>query len=126
MVRRQVRNNYRGESMKIAFTSKGKDWDSEMDPRFGRTDYIFVYDDETDTTSVEDNTAIQNAAHGAGPQTARKLFDLSPDVLITGNGPGGNAAEVLKKAELKIYTGAQSMSVKEAYAAFKEGSLTAF
>jgi len=111
--------------MRIAFTSKGQDWDAQMDPRFGRTDYIFLYDDESEETITENNTEIQNAAHGAGPQTARKLFDLSPDVLVTGNGPGGNAAEVLKKAELKIFTGAQNMSVKEAYAAFKEGSLTA-
>lgn len=112
--------------MRIAFTSKGQDWDAAIDPRFGRTDYIFLYDEESEETLIEDNTAIQNAAHGAGPQTAQKLFELSPDVLITGNGPGGNAAEVLKKTELKIYTGAQNMSVKEALAAFKEGSLSAF
>ena len=30
--------------MKIAFTTKGTDWDSNMDPRFGRTEYIFIYD----------------------------------------------------------------------------------
>jgi predicted Fe-Mo cluster-binding NifX family protein len=112
--------------MRLAFTAKGKDWDSKMDPRFGRTDYIFLFDDESEEILVEDNTDIQNAAHGAGPQTARKLFDLSPDVLITGNGPGGNASDVLKKAELKIFTGAQNMSVKEAYEAYKEGSLSAF
>ncbi|MBI9105575.1 MAG: NifB/NifX family molybdenum-iron cluster-binding protein [Spirochaetales bacterium] len=111
--------------MRIAFTTKGKDWDSQMDPRFGRTDYIFLYDDESEETLIEDNTAIQNAAHGAGPQTAKKLFDLSPDILITGNGPGGNAAEVLKKSELKIYIGAGNMTVKEAYSAFKEGRLDA-
>lgn len=112
--------------MKIAFTSKGSDWDSQIDPRFGRTDYIFLYDDEADNTLVEDNTAIKDAAHGAGPQTAKKLFGLKPDVLITGNGPGGNAAAVLEKAELKVFTGADNMTIKEAYAAFKEGRLTAF
>ncbi len=34
--------------MKIAFTTKGKDWDSLMDPRFGRTEYFLIYDDETE------------------------------------------------------------------------------
>ena len=31
--------------MKIAFTTKGAEWDSKMDPRFGRTEYLLVYDD---------------------------------------------------------------------------------
>ena len=26
--------------MKIAFTTKGTQWDSKIDPRFGRTDYL--------------------------------------------------------------------------------------
>ena len=65
-------------------------------------------------------------AHGAGPQTAKKLFDLHPDVLITGNGPGGNAASVLQKASLEIFTGAGDMTVKEAYEAYKNGNLTQF
>ncbi len=33
--------------MKIAFTAKGRDWDSMIDPRFGRTDYIVVYDEDS-------------------------------------------------------------------------------
>ena len=34
--------------MKIAFTAKGTDWDSMIDPRFGRTEFILIYDDEKD------------------------------------------------------------------------------
>ena len=30
--------------MKIAFTSKGVEWDSRMDPRFGRAEFILVFD----------------------------------------------------------------------------------
>ena len=30
--------------MKIAFTAVGKDWDAIIDPRFGRTEYIVVFD----------------------------------------------------------------------------------
>lgn len=112
--------------MKIVFTSKGKDWDAEIDPRFGRTDYLFMFNEENEEIKVLDNTDIQNAAHGAGPQTSKKLFELAPDVLITGNGPGGNAATVLEKAELKIFTGAANMTLKEAYSAYKDGKLTAF
>jgi len=109
--------------MKIAFTTKGKSWDSEMDPRFGRTAWFLIYDEEKDELTVVDNREAANDAHGAGPKTAQKLFEYNPDVLITGNGPGGNAAAVLEKTNIKIVTGAGEMTVKEAYEAFKNGKL---
>ena len=112
--------------MKIVITAKGEDWEAQVDPRFGRADYLFMFDDETKEVKTINNLDIQNSAHGAGPQTAKKLFELSPNVLITGNGPGGNASTVLQQADLKIFTGAQGMSVKEAYDAYKDGKLTAF
>ena len=111
--------------MKIVFTAKGETMDAMMDPRFGRTDYLVMLNDENEEIVSVDNTDIANTAHGAGPQTAKKLFELEPDVLITGNGPGGNAGSVLEKANIKIYVGAQDISVKEAYDAFKKGELTA-
>jgi predicted Fe-Mo cluster-binding NifX family protein len=109
--------------MKIAFTTKGTTWDSQMDPRFGRTEFIVIYDDEKDELSNIDNREIEGVEHGAGPQTAQKLFDLNPDILITGNGPGGNAARVLQQANMKIFIGAGNMTVKEAYEAYKSGNL---
>ena len=109
--------------MKIAFTTKGTEWDSQMDPRFGRTEYILVYDEETDQLSSFDNSDIANEAHGAGPKTAQKLFEFNPDILITGNGPGGNAASILEKTGVKINLIVGEMTVKEAYAAFKDGKL---
>ena len=109
--------------MKIAFTTKGIAWNAEMDPRFGRTEYILVYDDIKNEFSHFDNRDIANQAHGAGPQTAQKLFELNPDILITGNGPGGNAAAVLKKSGIKVYIGAGEMNVKEALNAYKNGVL---
>ncbi|MCG8412423.1 MAG: NifB/NifX family molybdenum-iron cluster-binding protein [Bacteroidales bacterium] len=112
--------------MKIAFTSKGTDWESKMDPRFGRTEYILVYDDEKDEFTHFDNRDIENEAHGAGPKTSQKLFEMEPQVLITGNGPGGNAAQVLEKAGIEIFIGAGEMSVKEAYQSFIDKALKRF
>ncbi len=112
--------------MKIAFTAEGTDWDSKIDPRFGRTNYIVLYNEDTDTLTAEDNRQVEETAHGAGPQTAQKLFNLAPDVLITGNGPGGNAAAVLNKTGLKIFTGAGAMTVRQAYEAYKKSALPAF
>ena len=109
--------------MKIAFTTKGTEWDSMMDPRFGRTEFFLIYDEENDELKPHDNRSSSNDAHGAGPKTAQVLFGLDPKVLITGNGPGGNAASVLKKARIDIYVGAGDMTVKEAWEAYKEGKL---
>ena len=109
--------------MKIAFTAKGKEMDSEMDPRFGRTEYFVFYDEDTKEVTSYDNRDTENDAHGAGPKTAQKLFELKANVLITGNGPGGNAAAVMNKTGIITYVGADEMTVSEAYKAFKNGDL---
>ena len=112
--------------MKIAFTAKGENWDSILDPRFGRTHFILLYDEETEKLTSYDNREIEGVEHGAGPQTASLLFDINPDVLITGNGPGGNAAKVLEKAEVKIFLAPLDMTLKAAYELFKSNSLKEF
>ena len=110
--------------MKIVFTSKGTGPEAPIDPRFGRTEFFTFYDEETGEYSSLDNRDEEEAAHGAGPLTAQKLHDHSPQVLITGNGPGGNAAAVLEKMKIIVFAGAGQMTVKEAYEAYKQGRLT--
>ena len=112
--------------MKIVFTTQGTEWDSLIDPRFGRTRYLLLYDEEKDELTAIDNSAIENEAHGAGPLTVQKLLGMNPDILITGNGPGGNAATLLENVKITIYTGAGEMQVKEAYDAYKNHQLTRF
>ena len=109
--------------MKIAFTAAGKDWDAMIDPRFGRTEYIVVFDEATDKLSVIDNSAVKNEAHGAGTATSQKIFELNPDVLITGNGPGNNAAKALEQMEMKTFVGAQDLTLKQALVQYREGKL---
>ena len=109
--------------MKIAFTSKGKDLDSLVDARFGRCEYILVLNDETNEIEIIENSDSSQEAHGAGPKTAKKLFNTNIDVLITGNGPGGNAATVLQKTNLEIYIGAADKTIKDALIAYKENTL---
>ena len=112
--------------MKIAFTTKGTEWDSKMDPRFGRTEFFVVYDEDTKELKSVDNRDVENEAHGAGPKAAQRLFELKAEVLITGNGPGGNAATVLQKTGTTCYIGAGEMTIKEAYEAYKENKLNKF
>ncbi|MDD3324121.1 MAG: NifB/NifX family molybdenum-iron cluster-binding protein [Sulfurospirillaceae bacterium] len=112
--------------MKIAFTTKGREWQSEMEPRFGRTDYILIYDEDKDTLIIFDNCEAKSHEHGAGPTVAKILIENGVNVLITGNGPGGNAIEVLKKSSIEVYSGAIEMSVKEAYDKYKNKKLPRF
>lgn len=110
--------------MKIAFTSTGKTMDSQIDPRFGRTEFFIVFDDTTNNFEVIDNSAVKNDAHGAGTATAQKMFELKPDVLITGNGPGETAAKALKSLNMRIFVGAADTTIAEAYQNFKDNKLS--
>ena len=112
--------------MRIAFTAQGPTWNDPIDPRFGRAPYLLIFDEETDKLEVIDNTSINQVAHGAGPETARKLFQANPNVLITGNGPGGNAARVLENAQTTIYIGAGSLTVEQAYQKYRNNELKKF
>jgi predicted Fe-Mo cluster-binding NifX family protein len=109
--------------MKIEFTAIGTTWDSLIDPRFGRAAYIVLYNKESQEFSVFDNSAVKNEAHGAGTAMAQKMYELKPDVLITGNGPGGNAAGALKHLNMKIFIDAQGMTLREAFENYKNGKL---
>lgn len=112
--------------MKIALTTNGEEWGSLMNPRFGRTEYFLIFDEETEDLTVLDNSETAAGAHGSGPDAARKLFDFEPDILITGNGPGDNAAAVLQKMGVKVYAGALDMTAREAYEKYLAGELTEF
>ena len=109
--------------MKIVFTSKGQDLDAMMDPRFGRAEFLILYDEESESHIVFDNSESGRAAHGAGPLTAQKVYALKPDAIVTGNGPGEKAAATLKIANINMYVGAGNMAVGEALQAFQQGKL---
>lgn len=111
--------------MKIAFTSSGDNWKSPIDPRFGRAPYLCFWNEETEEFTFIDNTAISETAHGAGPQTAQKLISESPNILITGNGPGGNAKRVLE-SQVKIFLVQGNITLEEAYNQYKAGELKEF
>jgi len=109
--------------MKLAFTTKGNGWDAEIDPRFGRAEFLFIYNEESNESVNIDNSSVSEHAHGAGPMTAQLLIDNNVNVLITGNGAGGNAARVLEAAGIRSFTGAADRTAKEAYEAYKQGEL---
>ncbi|MCK5741431.1 MAG: dinitrogenase iron-molybdenum cofactor biosynthesis protein [Chlorobi bacterium] len=112
--------------MRIAFTTKTTDENSEIDARFGRANFFMIYDDDADKYEVIENKEAVEMGHGAGPKAAQTLFVNNPDVVITGNGPGGNAASIFTRKGIKVYIGAAEMTIKQAYEAYKNNELKEF
>lgn len=83
--------------MKIAVTSTSNSLESKMDPRFGRAEWLAVYDTEEKKTSFHKNGAKEQQS-GSGPATAQKLADLGVKKVFSGDfGPKAkNALESLK------------------------------
>ncbi|NLZ52299.1 MAG: dinitrogenase iron-molybdenum cofactor biosynthesis protein [Thermoanaerobacteraceae bacterium] len=106
--------------MKVTVTSTGKDLDSLLDERFGRTSYFIIMDTDSDKIEVIENQN-SNSAHGTGVQVAQFVSGMGAKALITGN-VGPNAMRVLKASGIDIFR-ANSMTVREALQSFADGKL---
>jgi len=106
--------------VKIAITSAGPTLDSQVDPRFGRAQYLLIVD--TDSLDIE---AIDNpnaaAGGGAGIQTAQMVADKGVQAVLTGN-CGPNAFRTLNAADIQIYTNVSGV-VRDAIESLKRGLL---
>ena len=109
----------KGEKMKVAISAQGKEMNSLVDQRFGRTRYFIIIDSETGTFTVHDNSQNLNAPQGAGIQAAKNVLDFGAEAVISGN-VGPKAFAALKAADITIYTRA-SGTVQEALEAFRAG-----
>ncbi len=112
--------------MNIAFTVSGNDPDAVLDPRFGRAAGLLITDENFADHRYVDTSDIAQGAHGAGPRMAQVIADDHVNVVITGNGPGGNAMTILKKLNVVIYAGAGQFTAREAFAQYKAGNLREF
>jgi len=100
--------------MKILFSAKGKEWDSELDPRFGRAQGFLLYNTESNQLSWQSNEENKNAGHGAGIQAAQNAADLKAELLITGH-VGPKADSTLKSSGIQVFAAETPCTVKEAY-----------
>ncbi|MCP4574583.1 MAG: dinitrogenase iron-molybdenum cofactor biosynthesis protein [bacterium] len=107
--------------MKIAVTAQGPTLESDVDPRFGRTQCFIVIDTDKGTHRVVDNAQNLQAAQGAGIQAAQTMVDQSVEAVLTGN-CGPKAFKVLGAARIAVHVGVKG-TVAEAVAEFTAGSL---
>lgn len=109
--------------MKIAITTSGNDLSAPLDPRFGRAARFLVYDTESETFELADNSQNLNAAQGAGIQAAQNAASTGAKVVISGNF-GPKAFRVLSASKIALYTTAAA-TVQDALNLYKQGTLTA-
>ncbi len=83
------RGTYKGDSMRIAFSTNGTTIDDLVEPRFGRCRRFLLYDTDTKEIILLENEAAQ-ASGGAGIQAAELLARNGVKLVITGH-VGGNA-----------------------------------
>lgn len=106
--------------MKVLFTAKDGNLESEIDPRFGRCSYFIIVDiDSMDFEYISNESAM--ASGGAGIQAAQTAAKTGVKVVVTGN-MGPNAFQTLSAAEISVFTGA-SGTIKDAIQMYKNGEL---
>ncbi len=105
--------------MKIAVTSKGKDIDSEVDPKFGKAAYILIIDTFSLGFEVWNNS--ENFKE-SGIQRAAIVNEKGAKALLTGF-CGPNAFKALKNAGIQV-SNEVSGTVRDAIKAFNEGRIS--
>jgi predicted Fe-Mo cluster-binding NifX family protein len=107
--------------MKIAVSSSGKDFDSRIDPRFGRCAYFLMVETDDMSFEVFDNQSIASGG-GAGIQSAQLISSKGAQAVITGN-CGPNAVQTLTAAGIEVFLGNTGI-VGEVLQKYKNGKLT--
>ena len=109
--------------MKVCITATGQDLKANIDPRFGRCQYLLFVDSETENIlEVKKNENIDEQK-GVGITTAQVVADSQAQAVITGN-IGPNAVRVLSQAGIKIYSVDPEMSVTQALKKLKTNQLS--
>jgi predicted Fe-Mo cluster-binding NifX family protein len=86
--------------MKIAITSTGTEFDSAVEPRFGRCAYFALVDTESGAFEAKANP-FRDAAGGAGIQAAQWVVDQGVSALLTGH-CGPKSVAVLDDADIRV------------------------
>jgi len=106
--------------MRIAVTANSPTLDAEIDPRFGRCQYLIFVDPDTMNFEAINNSSGMGSG-GAGISTAQIITGKGVEAVLTGN-CGPNAYQVLSAAGIKVITGV-SGKVKDAIQSYKSGKL---
>lgn len=76
--------------------------DAPVSDRFGRASKFIIYDTESDSFEMVDDSVSLNAPQGAGIQTAQNIARHGVSWVITGH-CGPKAFAVLKRANIRVF-----------------------
>lgn len=107
--------------MKIAISAMEPGLDSDVDPRFGRSQYFILVEPETMQIETFKNPNLESPS-GAGISTAQILCNKGVGTVITGK-IGPKAQQVLSAAGVRMLTGV-SGKVSDAIERYKAGKLS--
>ena len=107
--------------MKIAVSATAPYLDADLDPRFGRCQYLLVVDSESMEFEAIENPAM-TAPGGAGIQAAQLIVEKGVEAVVTGD-CGPNAYQVLSTAGIPVYAGT-SGKLRDVVEAFKRGEFS--
>ncbi|MFO7886044.1 MAG: NifB/NifX family molybdenum-iron cluster-binding protein [Desulfobacteraceae bacterium] len=107
--------------MKIAVSSTGKDLNSKLETRFGRSDFFIVVETEDMSFQVFENDN-KELSSGAGIQTAGFVASKGVEAIVTGN-CGPKAMQALTAGNIEVFT-VQGGTVREAVEAFNNRDLS--
>lgn len=107
--------------MKIAIPTDYDNIDTSVCMSFGRTPFFMIYDTETEKRIFINNSAASSQG-GAGILAAQSIADNKANVVLTPR-CGENAAQVLIKANIKIYK-TENGSAMDNIRAFLKGELS--
>ena len=105
--------------MKFAVSVEEAKADSLVDPRFGRSPYFALVNDEG--MEFVENAAV-SSGHGAGIQAAQSIVELGVSAVVSGH-VGPNAWRVLQAAGIDVYQ-AEALSLAEVIAKMHAGELS--
>lgn len=106
--------------MKIVISASGADMNADVDPRFGRCQYLILVDTDTMNFETINNTG-NTGTGGVGIATAQMIASKGTEAVLTGN-CGPNAYQVLSTAGINVITGV-SGKVRDAVESYKSGKL---
>jgi len=107
--------------MKIAMPVDDRSMETSISQHFGRAPYFLIYDTGSKESLFLDNSAAISQG-GAGIKAAQIIVDNKVGALLTPR-CGENAAEVIKKANIKMFK-ATNNSIKDNIDALNAGKLS--
>ena len=107
--------------MKIAMPVDDRSMETSISQHFGRAPYFLIYDTGSKESIFLDNSAAISQG-GAGIKAAQIIVDNKVGALLTPR-CGENAAEVIKKANIKMFK-AINDSIKDNIDALNAGKLS--